>query len=526
MDSASAESEARTQPTSSAPSPVISLTEEQLARLIGQAVSQGVRAALDERSRTPLTSPLPVLDQGRRVATAVVEKEEEVKQAERERQRYVVRNSRASVSNLANEAVHITFNEAPLAVTSHSSPQPTPFRSRVPVQTKAAFERRLSGGHTQDEPHTPVAAAATAESAAAAAAAAAVAAAASQSPIEMNGMSRDEFHRYESTSKAIKASVDKFYGERELDKDRTVHEFVRLINAEMDSWLGEGQQRGRLNLVIGRTGNTAQNWLVDKRDELKKLWKAKAVTEPDLMEWGEIQEQFVAEMSKGITSAVYELQLKALKIRDSNGRLDVAGFIRSFDRICARLYPSSQFTSESDRRRRLGEKFEERLRYCGEGPRLKDECLRMLIARGVAEKDRVVDTWQEVLREVASMDEFLSSTKPAASGPAKERGQHKKQSPWLPKQSVSAIAEPQPGTASDEEDRAQSDEGRPEGAQTAAAAVAKSRAKLNPYLSPEQVRLLRAKKPMVCLLCYKADGHYSSDCKQPANRPPTEAELK
>src|SRR5450759_4416677 len=99
----------------------------------------------------------------------------------------------------------------------------------------------------------------------------------------------------------------------------------------MDAWLTEGQQHGRLHLVIGRTDGAAQIWLAKKRQEMKKLHAAGQVTDLLLMEWGEVQDDFITEMSKGITSAVYEQQLRALKVRDKDGKMDVATFIRRFD---------------------------------------------------------------------------------------------------------------------------------------------------------------------------------------------------
>ena len=251
---------------------------------------------------------------------------------------------------------------------------------------------------------------------------------------------------------------------------------------------------------------------------MKKLHAAGEVTDRLLMEWCEVQDDFKVEMSKGITNAVYEQQLKALRIRDKDGRMDVAKFRRRFDQICTRLYPSSQFTSESDRRRRLGEKFEERLRYCGEGPKLRDECLKMLIARRISEKERMVEDWQDVLLEVASTDEWIHPK-------AVPAGKDKRQTSWPARQpTVSAMA-----VSAEEEDGSQSDEGtaRAEGVQAAAVSTGSASGKskfFNRHLSPEMVTQLRALK-QTCLSCYKT-GHYSNKCPKPANRPPTAAELK
>ena len=476
-------------------------TAEDVER-IAQAVA---RKALEEFQRASVAATtVPDERTARRVAVALAVEEEERKQADRQRQRELVRTSRASVSNLANEVVNLTFNQQ--AHYGSSTPYTTPLRPRPPQQTKAAINRRLSDGYAEPPAST------TAE---AAAAAAAVGGAGS---IEVEMMDTELYRRYESTNRTLSKSVEKFTGERQSEDDRTVEEFVDLINTEMDVWLGEVQQHGRLNLVIGRTGGMAQNWLVRKRQEMKKLHAAGEVTDRLLMEWCEVQDDFKVEMSKGITNAVYEQQLKALRIRDKDGRMDVAKFRRRFDQICTRLYPSSQFTSESDRRRRLGEKFEERLRYCGEGPKLRDECLKMLIARRISEKERMVEDWQDVLLEVASTDEWIHPK-------AVPAGKDKRQTSWPARQpTVSAMA-----VSAEEEDGSQSDEGtaRAEGVQAAAVSTGSASGKskfFNRHLSPEMVTQLRALK-QTCLSCYKT-GHYSNKCPKPANRPPTAAELK
>ena len=144
----------------------------------------------------------------------------------------------------------------------------------------------------------------------------------------------------------------------------------------------------------------------------------------------------------------------------------------------------------------------------------------MLAARNISERDRTVDDWQDALLVVTSTDKWLNAKDGAAS-----TGRQKKQSSWPNKQTVSAMAAPQPSTASDEEGSTQSDEGRQEGAQAAVVPAQRSKGKRNPHLSSDQLTQLLAKKPHVCLQCYKP-GHYSRECRKPANRAPTEAELK
>jgi hypothetical protein len=388
-------------------------TEADVTRIAQEAVRRALEAR-EQATTQPYTSSVE--------AGTTARPEVEVKDSEmdRRRQRQAIRESRVSVSNLASEAVNMTFNEQP---TYYTSSPLSPFRPRPPAQTRAAFERRLSGGYP-DGVSAPLASDA----------------ADVVSPVEVPKTAAERRKQLESISRTLGKAVEKFYGERARDGEITVHEFVEVVNTQMDNWLGEEEQLGRLTLVISCTGGTAQMWLIRKMQEMKKLHAAGVVTDRLLMEWSEVQDDFIHEMSKGITSAVYELQLKALRIRDRDGRMDVDTFRRRFDQICTRLYPYASFTNDRDRRRRLGEKFEERLRYCGEGPKLRDDCLKMLIARRISERERMVEDWQEVLLEVASTDEWLNARTGAA---AKEKGQQKTQSTWSHNKQVSAMAAPQ-----------------------------------------------------------------------------------
>ena len=438
--------------------------------------------------------------------------EEEIKQAERRRQQQVVHNSRLSVGQLSAEAVNVTWSQ-PTYAAPHTSPLRPPLVR--PAQSRESKIRRMSDGYADSVPSSPTAAAPLGP-----APAAAVVKALGGASVEVDQMDNEQFRRYESAAKRLDSSVTKFHGDRAKDGNRTVQDFVKLINGEMDKWLRPHQQHGRLDLVIGRTDGSAQKWLVDKRDELQKLVAAGQVTDTLLTEWGEIQDDFISEMSKGITVAMYEQQLRSLKIRDKDGQSDVHTFIRRFDEICAGQYPHSQFTTDRDKRRRLGEKFEERLKYCGGGPTLRDDCSLMMAARNISERDRTVDDWQDALLVVTSTDKWLNAKDGAPS-----TGRQKRQFSGPNKQTVSAMAAPQSNTAPDEEGSTQSDEGRQEGAQTAVVPAQRSRGSRNPHLSSDQLTQLLAKKPHVCLQCYKT-GHYSRECRKPANRAPTEAELK
>lgn len=464
-------------------------TEEEVLRM----VQRGVQAALAEHN-----------------AAHRPQVEEEIKQAERRRQQQVVHTSRLSVGQLSAEAVNVTWSQP-----TYTTPHPSPLRPLLvrPAQSRESKIRRMSDGHADSVPNSPTAAAPPDP-------APVVVKAWGGASVEVDKMDNDQFRRYEAAAKRIDTSVTKFHGDRAKDGNRTVQDFVKLINGEMDRWLRPHQQHGRLDLVIGRTDGSAQKWLVDKRDELQKLVAAGQVTDTLLTEWCETQDDFISEMSKGITVAMYEQQLRGLKIRDKDGHSDVHSFIRRFDEICAGQYPSSQFTTDRDRRRRLGEKFEERLKYCGGGATLRDDCSLMLAARNISEKDRTVDDWQDALLVVTSTDKWLNANDGAPS-----TGRQKKQPSWPNKQTVSAMAAPQSNPAPDEEGSTQSDEGRQEGAQAAVVPAQRSRGRRNTHLSSDQLAQLLAKMPHVCLQCYRT-GHYSRECRKPANRPPTEAELK
>ena len=264
-------------------------TEEEVQRM----VQRGVQVALAEHN-----------------AAHRPQVEEEIKQAERRRQQQVVHTSRLSVGHLSAEAVNVTWSQ-PTYTTPLSSPLRLPAR---PAQSRESKTRRLSDGYADSVPISPTTAAPPDS-------APVVVKALGNASVEVEKMDKDQFRRYEAAAKRIDTSVTKFHGDRAKDGNRTVQDFVKLINGEMDRWLRPHQQHGRLDLVIGRTDGSAQKWLVDKRDELQKLLTAGIVTDTLLTEWGETQDDFISEMSKGITVAMYEQQLRSLKIRDKDGPL-------------------------------------------------------------------------------------------------------------------------------------------------------------------------------------------------------------
>jgi hypothetical protein len=443
---------------------------------------------------------------------APAEQQEEKKRADIERQRHAVHTSRQSVSDVAAQSVNIVFG--------HQTHTASPTRASAHPHAEAALDRRISMGavYTTVEALT--------------------AAGAISTPVDK--MDASQHSRYVTAAKQIGQSVAKFHGSRTKDADRTVHEFVMLINAELDAWLGAAQQHGRLNLVVGRTEGAAQNWLSKKRTEVQKLMAAGVIEEALLGEWIEVQDDFVREMSKGVTGAMYEQQLRALKLRDKDGRLDIPTFIRRFDEITARLHPSASWTHDGDRSRMLAAKFEERLKYSGATELWKAAWL-IVIAKGVPEDQRTLELWQDALLQASTLEEWTTkggNQQRGRGGGGRDGSGHPtnggyNQSAAGPTASLKA-ADGTHDESSAKEGEQHTDEGESEAQLNATSGGGQSggrgkreasgRGKRNPHLSQEQVERLRAKKPSVCLSCYKP-GHYSSDCKTPANRAPTQAEL-
>lgn len=432
------------------------------------------------------------------------------RKADIERQRRVVHNSRQSISNLAAAAITQTFN-------NNYSSLDTPLRPPAVQQSRSSFVRRLSRGQPSDELELQDD----------------VDLLPSALSFDAVQMKRDEYHRYEVAAKQLTASVTKFHGNRVKDGDRTVHEFVQLINAEMDAWMGSAQ-RGRLNLVIGRTDGTAQNWLVKKRDELAKLRAAGLITDVLVSEWHNVtlQQDFIDAMSKGITPTMYEVQLRALRVKDKDGKWDPTTFIRKFDEITSRLHPLSNWAMERDRNRFLAREFSERVKYGG-GQELWALATMMLSMRGVKESERSLDEWQGALLEAWSIQQglgeggtmFKSSIRFGTQRENNFKGQSQPPSNQSRSQSVNAINTP---AEDDQDDDTEQEERKGQGLSavgTHSGSARKSgKQTRNPHLSPAQVGRLRENG--LCLSCYKPN-HFARDCNNPpANRAPTEAELK
>ena len=345
--------------------------------------------SLDSKLEAMFERRLSGLEKGlydvRKQLGSPADQQDERQRANIERQRRVVRSSTQAISKLSADSISLTFNQQAPALES----APLPIVQPSQAELVAAADRRRSVGHPLSSPQR-------------------LADAAAQST-EINLMDKTQRELIITTARAIKDTVTKFHGSATEDK-RTVQEFVQLIDAEMDTWLGPHQQHGRLNLVIGRTDGYAQNWLVRKRDDVQKLRAAGALTEPLLGEWMEIQHDFVKEMSKGVTVSMYEQQLRAVKLRDASGEVDPTTFIRRFDDICARLYPVTSWGSYADRSRMLASKFKEAVKYGGV-PDLWRDTYMMVCNRVVDENERTLEDWQAALLQAHSVREGTKSTR-------------------------------------------------------------------------------------------------------------------
>ena len=314
---------------------------DQLAQLMDNRLARqeaDLHRQLDElRAEHARPPPVTPGDTFPHATAGTMEIREEKKAQDIEKQRRLVHSSRQSVSNLVSSAVYATFHNHGYADRS------SPFRASPTAQTRESFERRLSQGVADIEEVSP-----TADQAAAASGPLELAlprptpVRVTTAAVRPNNMTTEQFRNFATASKQIQSTITKFHGLRSKDGNRTVQEFVQLVNAEMDSWLGEQQQIGRLNLVIGLTDGAAQMWLVKKRVEMLALRNSGQVVEPLLMEWCELQADFITDMSRGITSIVYEQQLRALRLRDKDGKIDIVGFIQHFDEAAARRYPATQ----------------------------------------------------------------------------------------------------------------------------------------------------------------------------------------
>ena len=312
---------------------------------------------------------------------------------------------------------------------------------------------------------------------------------------------------------------------------------VKLINSQLDMWMGS-DQLGRLSLVIGCTDGIAQNWLVNKRDELAKLRAAGHITDPLVSEWVEVQQQFITEMSKGVTPTLYEQQLRDLRLKDDDGKLDPSAFIRRFNEITTRLYPPGSWAIESDRSRMLATIFDDRVQTGGDKV-LWEKMQEWLWSKGQPKGMRQLDVCQKALLEAWGLLQVTRDGRNRSYGGARrnpwQRDEKKKALPLPPSSaSTSHHANAVAARTNDlllgaNDDSSQSENGQLGTQELAAVAQAgrgrrEGRGGRNPHLSPALVEQLRNNG--LCLSCYKP-GHYSRQCTAtPANRPPTSDELK
>ena len=449
---------------------------------------------------------------------------EEEHQADLARQRRLAKHSRQSVSNLAQAAVVAQFSF------SDGDSLVTPLRRTPAKLTRSLRRRRLSQGHpsaldTEDEDDSDVDEPAQ------------VAALPVALPFDTSNWGKRQLLRLSQAAKFVGDSVTKFHGSPVKDGERTVHEFVKLINSQLDMWMGS-DQLGRLSLVIGCTDGIAQNWLVNKRDELAKLRAAGHITDPLVSEWVEVQQQFITEMSKGVTPALYEQQLRDLRLKDDDGKLDPSAFIRRFNEITTRLYPPGSWAIESDRSRMLATIFDDRVQTGGDIV-LWEKMQEWLWSKGQPKGMRQLDVCQKALLEAWGLLQVTRDGRNRSYGGARrnpwQRDEKKKALPLPPSSaSTSHHANAVAARTNDlllgaNDDSSQSENGQLGTQELAAVAQAgrgrrEGRGGRNPHLSPALVEQLRNNG--LCLSCYKP-GHYSRQCTATqANRPPNSDELK
>jgi hypothetical protein len=305
--------------------------------------------------------------------------------------------------------------------------------------------------------------------------------------------------------------MDKFYGDKRSDREMDVYQFVRSVDFQLDRWM-EGELFGRLELVISCTGGPAQMWLLSKRDDLNTL-VTRGQLAPEMAEWDAVKADFIDRMGGGQAQRLYQSRLDDLKLGRHNGSDDVMKFITTFREYAERAFPLHKYPDTRAKSLMLGKIFQERI--CASDFSVWREAMR---SNPIPE---TLEEWEVALSSAWTTEHTL-------------REQSKK---WRDRGNVqSKGGNSLPQHAAVHHLRA---EGETDDETTAADEIETLNAVLpgkdggtkagghkrvqNKHINAKTAALLiRANR---CLHCYQS-GHYARECKAPANRAPTENELK
>jgi len=408
-------------------------------------------------------------------ATGTVEPNEEMKQ-----QAHIVRNSRASVYlNNSNNTMLGDNLLSPLA--------PPVVRAR----TDEEKERRASHGIPFT---TPFATAKTLPRATAS----------DSAPL----VDKSHKSKYWEANQSI-SRMDKFYGDKRNDKEIDVYQFVRSVDFQLNRWM-EGETFGRLELVISCTGGPAQMWLLSKRDDLNTL-VTRGQLAPEMAEWDAVKAEFIDRMGGGQAQRLYQSRLDDLKLGRHNGSDDVMKFIITFRDYAERAFPLHKYPDTRAKSLMLGKIFQERI--CASDFGVWREAMR---SNPVPE---TLEEWEMALSSAWTTEHTL-------------REQSKK---WRDKGNVQGRnggSVPQQTAVNHLRAEGAEDETATAGEDEVFHAVSTrdvigkgggQKRVQNKHINGKTAALLiRASR---CLHCYQS-GHFAQECKAPANRAPTENELK
>ena len=335
----------------------------------------------------------------------------------------------------------------------------------------------------------------------------------------------------------VKALVDPFYADSSKDKGATVMDFVEKVETTMNDVL---RWRPQYRLMVVRTflKEGAMRWMNAK---LKELTDRAYATGRDLdeqpIEWdSDVRRLFIAAHIGTDTVELWLSKLSMLELGSAQTKTPIE-LDSQFDTIARHVYPTESTNDVGVDLLLAGYYATIVFKY--------SEPMYNTIVRN--RKPVRLAEWKTRLSEQFTAEEHIKAMRRMAGHAQSSRGKDRwnkgqgqvrggqaapNNKPQTAQAAVAAMdlgdtrkeGQTSTGDGEDEEDaqlNAVSGGGQSDGRGKKGT---RGRGRRNSHLSQEQVEQLRARRPSVCLSCYKP-GHFSSECTTPANRAPTQAEL-